>query len=130
MVLVRSRESSTTQIDSENSLSPLGHFTEHLVGVFEKLPPENNLDHESSSFSIRWLNSTPVIQPATNHNQHEQQSLPRTEALALPKYEASSKPGNSVDSSSGWAHPVDLGETGTHSGEQHRDEQQQFTKSK
>jgi hypothetical protein len=67
MVLERSRESSTTQIDSENSLSPLRHFTEHLVGVFEKLSPENNLDHESSSLSIRWLNSTPVIQPATNH---------------------------------------------------------------
>jgi hypothetical protein len=55
MVLVRSRESSTTQIDSENSLSPLGHFTEHLVGVFEKLPPENNLDHESSSLLTRQL---------------------------------------------------------------------------
>jgi hypothetical protein len=74
MVLVRSRESSTTQTDSENSLSPLGHFTEHLVGAFEKLHPENNLDHEPSSLSIRWLNSAPVIQPATNHNWHEQQS--------------------------------------------------------
>jgi hypothetical protein len=40
MVLVRSRERSTTQLDSENSLSPLGHFTEHLEGVFEKLPQE------------------------------------------------------------------------------------------
>jgi hypothetical protein len=79
MVLVRSRESSTTQIDSENNLSPLGHFTEHLVGVFEKLPPENNLDHETSSLSIRWLNSASVIQPATNHNQHEQQSQPKIE---------------------------------------------------
>jgi hypothetical protein len=73
MVLERSRESSSTQIDSENNLSLLGHFTEHLVGVFEKLSPENNLDNETSSLSIWWLNSAPVIQPATNHNYHEQQ---------------------------------------------------------
>jgi hypothetical protein len=69
------------------------------VGVFEKLPWENDLDHESLRLPIRWLNSTPVIQPATNHNQHEQQSPPRTEALAMPKSEASStpEPGNSAD---------------------------------
>jgi hypothetical protein len=30
-----------------NSLSPLRHFTEHLVGVFGKLPRENDLDHKS-----------------------------------------------------------------------------------
>jgi hypothetical protein len=79
MVLVRLRESSTTQINLENSLSPFGHFTEHLVGVFEKLTPENNLDHETSTLSIWWLKGAPVIQPATNHNQHEQQSPPKIE---------------------------------------------------
>jgi hypothetical protein len=39
----------TRKIDDKtrlkNSLSPLRHFTEHLVGVFEKLLRENNLDH-------------------------------------------------------------------------------------
>jgi hypothetical protein len=59
-----------TKTRLKNSLSPLGHFTEHLVGVFGKLPRENDLDHKSSRLSIRWLNSTPGIQPATNftHN--------------------------------------------------------------
>jgi hypothetical protein len=69
MVLVRRRERSTTEIDSKNSLYPLRHFTEYLVGVLGKLPRENDLDHESSRLSIWWLNSTPGIQPATNHTQ-------------------------------------------------------------
>jgi hypothetical protein len=81
MVLVRSRESSTTQIDSENSLSPLGYFTEHLVGVFEKLPPENNLDHETSSLSIRWLNSAPVIQSC---NKPQPDACPAPEGKPTP----------------------------------------------
>jgi hypothetical protein len=54
-----------TKIESKNSLSPLRHFTEHVVGVLGKLPRENDLDHESSRLSIRWLNSTPGIQPAS-----------------------------------------------------------------
>jgi hypothetical protein len=69
MVLVRPRERLTTKIDSKNSLYPLSHFTEHLVSVFGKLPRENNLDYKSSRLSIRWLNSTPEIQPATNLTQ-------------------------------------------------------------
>jgi hypothetical protein len=60
-----------TKIDSKNSLSPLRHFTEHLVDVFEKLPRENDLDHESSGLSIRWLNSIPGIQPATIQSHHD-----------------------------------------------------------
>jgi hypothetical protein len=35
------------------------------VGVFGKLPRENDLDHESSRLSIQWVNSTPEIQPAS-----------------------------------------------------------------
>jgi hypothetical protein len=66
-VLVRPHEKSTTKIDSKNSLSPFRHFTEHLVGVFEKLPRENDLDHEFSRLSTRWLNSTHEIQPAAIH---------------------------------------------------------------
>jgi hypothetical protein len=50
MVLARPRERSTTKIDSKNSLYPLSHFTEQLMGVFSKIPQKNNLDHESSSF--------------------------------------------------------------------------------
>jgi hypothetical protein len=65
-----------TKIDSKNSLSPLRHFTEHLVGVFEKLPRENDLDHESSGLSIRWLNSIPEIQPATIQSHHDTLSRP------------------------------------------------------
>jgi hypothetical protein len=51
----------------KSSLSPLRHFTEHLVDVFGKLPWENNIDH---NFLIRWLKSTTGIPPATNftHN--------------------------------------------------------------
>jgi hypothetical protein len=57
------------KIDSKNSLSPLRHFTEHLVGVFVKLLQENDLDHESSRLLIRWLKSTAGIQPATIHTE-------------------------------------------------------------
>jgi hypothetical protein len=65
----RGANRTTREIDDkdrlENSLSPLRHFTEHLAGVLGKLPRENDLDHESSRLSIRWLNSTPGIQPAS-----------------------------------------------------------------
>jgi hypothetical protein len=66
-VLVSSCERPTTLNDSENSLSPLGHFTEHLEGVFEKLPSENNLDHKFFTLSIRWLRSTPGITLQQSH---------------------------------------------------------------
>jgi hypothetical protein len=44
-VLIRPHKRSTTRTRLKNSLSPLRYFTEHLVGVFGKLPWENNLDH-------------------------------------------------------------------------------------
>jgi hypothetical protein len=80
-VLVRPHQRSTTKIDSKNSLSPLSHFTEHLVGVFGKLPRENDLDYESSRLLIRWLNSTSGTPPATNQSQHEREKeiTPRAE---------------------------------------------------
>jgi hypothetical protein len=66
---------STTKIDSKNSLYPLRHFTEHLMGVFRKLPRKNNLDHESSRFLIWWLKSTTGTQPATIHNRPTKQTV-------------------------------------------------------
>jgi hypothetical protein len=66
---------STTKIDSKNSLYPLMHFTEHLVDMFRKLPQENNLDHGSLRFLIRWLKSTTGIQPATIHNRSTKQTV-------------------------------------------------------
>jgi hypothetical protein len=61
----------TREIDDKNrlknSLSPLRHFTEHLVSVFGKLPRKNDLDHESPRLLIRWLKGTTGIQPATTH---------------------------------------------------------------
>jgi hypothetical protein len=68
---VRKGASKTTrEIDDKKtrlktSLSPLRHFTKHLVSVFGKLPRENDLDHKSSRLSIRWLNGTPGESPAT-----------------------------------------------------------------
>jgi hypothetical protein len=44
------------------------------VGVFRKLPRKNDLDHKSSRLLIRWLNSTPGIQPAKLHTQPKSQS--------------------------------------------------------
>jgi hypothetical protein len=35
--------------------------------VFEKLPPENNLDYKFSRLSIRWLSSTPGITLQQSH---------------------------------------------------------------
>jgi hypothetical protein len=56
----KSDNKTTREIDDKNSLSPLSHFTEQLVGVFEKLPRENDLDHKSSSF----YSGSSRIQPA------------------------------------------------------------------
>jgi hypothetical protein len=39
--------------DSKNSLYPHSHFTEHLMGMFEKSPWEYNLNHETSSLLKR-----------------------------------------------------------------------------
>jgi hypothetical protein len=75
MVLARPRERSTRKIETKNRLYPLRHFTEHLMGVFRKLPRENDLDHKSSKLSIRWLNSTPEILPAMIHTQHKQNRI-------------------------------------------------------
>jgi hypothetical protein len=41
------------------------------VGVFGKLPRENDSDHEFSRLLIRWLYNTSGTQPATNQSQHE-----------------------------------------------------------
>jgi hypothetical protein len=43
------------EINSKNSLCPLSHFTEHLVGVFRKSPLKYNLNYKTSSFLIRQL---------------------------------------------------------------------------
>jgi hypothetical protein len=61
MVVVRQRERSTTKLDPKNSLYPLRHFTEHLVGVFRKLPEERDLYHETTTHLINQLKSTPVL---------------------------------------------------------------------
>jgi hypothetical protein len=73
MMLLRPRARSTMKTGSKNNFCPHSYFTEHLVCVFRKLPQKNNLDHESSRLSIRWLNSTPGIQPATIQPQHERE---------------------------------------------------------
>jgi hypothetical protein len=54
-MLARSRKRLTTKIRSKNNLYPHRHFTFHLVGAFGKLPPESNLNKESSSLLIRRL---------------------------------------------------------------------------
>jgi hypothetical protein len=68
----------TQEIDSKtrsrNSLSPLGHFTEHLVGVFEKLLRENKLDHKSSRLSTRSLETQPAITCKQISHKWERQS--------------------------------------------------------
>jgi hypothetical protein len=43
------------------------------MGVFRKLPRENDLDHEFSRLLIRWLYSTSGTQPATNQSHHERE---------------------------------------------------------
>jgi hypothetical protein len=83
LVLARPYERSTTKIDSKNSLSPLRHFTEHLVGEFVKLPRENDLDHESLRLLIRWLKSTAEESPATNFTPREQHSSSQAFCRAL-----------------------------------------------
>jgi hypothetical protein len=80
---MRSHKRSTTRTRLKNSLSPLRHFTEYLVDVFEKLLRENNLEHNSSRLSIRWLNSTPGIQPATNFTHNHPATLQSQHTIDL-----------------------------------------------
>jgi hypothetical protein len=65
-----------TKTRLKTSLSPLRHFTEHLVSVFGKLPRENDLDHKSSRLLIRWLNGTPRESPATILTKTNKKSTP------------------------------------------------------
>jgi hypothetical protein len=62
MIAQKGANKTTREIDNknsaQNSLSPLEHFTERLVGVFEKLLWENELDHEISRLLIRQLKDT------------------------------------------------------------------------
>jgi hypothetical protein len=57
MIAQKGANKTTREIDSkhstQNSLSPLEHFTEHLVGVFKKSPWEIKLNKETSSLLIR-----------------------------------------------------------------------------
>jgi hypothetical protein len=46
-----------TKIGSKNSLYPHSHFTEHLIGAFEKSLRESDLNQESSSLLICQLKS-------------------------------------------------------------------------
>jgi hypothetical protein len=60
---------STTKLDSKNSLYPLSHFTEYLVGVFRKLPRKSDLNHEYSSLLIQRLKNQTgfTLQPFTQN---------------------------------------------------------------
>jgi hypothetical protein len=50
-------------------------FTEHLVGMFGKLPQENDLDCKTSNFLIRQLNNKTGL-----HLQQSTQEYTRIEA--------------------------------------------------
>jgi hypothetical protein len=82
----------STRTRLKNSLSPLRHFTEHLVDVFGKLPLENNSDHNSSRLSIRHLKSTPGIQPATNFT-HKHPATLQSQHTIAPSSEPNPEPG-------------------------------------
>jgi hypothetical protein len=56
-VPARTRVGLTTKIGSKNSLYPHSYFTEHLVGAFEKLPWESDLNHAPWSLLDRRLNN-------------------------------------------------------------------------
>jgi hypothetical protein len=62
------------------------------VDVFEKLLRENNLDHKSSRLSIRWLNSTPRIQPATNFT-HKHPATLQSQHTTVASSEPNPEPG-------------------------------------
>jgi hypothetical protein len=81
-VKIRNGTSKTSyEIDNrnqlKNSLSPLSHFTEHLMGVFRKLPLKSDLNYKISSLLIQrlknytdfsLLQSIPHHEPIESHN--------------------------------------------------------------
>jgi hypothetical protein len=81
MGLARPGERLTTRINSKNSLYPLRHFTEHLVGEFRILPQENNLDHKSSNFLIRRLKRHTGTTVGYRHLQHAEEFTGKTKGL-------------------------------------------------
>jgi hypothetical protein len=60
------------KIGLKTSLYPYRHFTEHLVDAFGKSPWDSDLNHETSSFSIRQRKNNTGASPATIHKQHEE----------------------------------------------------------
>jgi hypothetical protein len=64
----------------KNSLYPLRHFTEQLVGAFRKPPWEYNLDRESSSLLNRQLKSNTGNPLPTNHTEIHQKSTQENES--------------------------------------------------
>jgi hypothetical protein len=62
------------KIGLKTSFYPYRHFTEHLVDAFEKSPWDSDLNHKTSSFSIRQLKNNTGASPATIHKQHEEVS--------------------------------------------------------
>jgi hypothetical protein len=64
--LVKSDEFSTLVKSTRKTVYLLSGISPNiLMGVFEKLPRENDLDHKSLRPLIRWLNSTTGETPAT-----------------------------------------------------------------
>jgi hypothetical protein len=53
------------KIRSKNNLYPHRHFTEQLVGAFEKTPRESDLNYKTLSFLIWQLKSRTGASPAT-----------------------------------------------------------------
>jgi hypothetical protein len=60
--------------------------------MFEKLLRENNLDHKSSRLSIRWLKSTPGIQPATKFT-HKHPATLQSQHTIVASSEPKPEPG-------------------------------------
>jgi hypothetical protein len=88
-VLTRPHKRSTTKTRLKNSLSPLRHFTEHLVGVFEKLPRENDLDRESSRLLIRagQCHARDSTCKHQDHTYSNPERANRKQSLSLPDEE-------------------------------------------
>jgi hypothetical protein len=96
MVLARPRVRSTTEINLKNNLYPLRHFTEHLVGAFEKSSWER--------FELRNLESfDPVTQelyrllPATIHNNPTTQTTEKIEVTTEPTLQVRGPVGTEQD---------------------------------
>jgi hypothetical protein len=91
----------TREIDDKNrletSLSPLRHFTEHLVNEFVKLSRENDLNHKTSSFSIRQLKSNTGchLHQSTHKNHRENETFIRRQTcLCARKIDTGATVGN------------------------------------